>query len=188
MEKGQLVRRIVHLSTPVFLVYYFLPDPLWDGGLRRLLGLLLLLAAVLVAEGLRLIFRPRIVGMRDYEETQISAGAWAAIGMTVAFVFFPLGYSAPALMGMGWIDPLMGDMRKAGSAYYPYMPMLAYFFIALVSMSAIMGLSAEVLAASIVATPVAILAERMKSRIVDDDFLMIVVPLIVIAAVFAVWP
>jgi hypothetical protein len=42
--------------------------------------------------------------------------------------------------------------------------------------------------AGLLATPAAIWAERPKSKYVDDDFLMIVVPLIVIAGVFAVLP
>jgi hypothetical protein len=186
MDTGQVLRRIVHISTPVFLIYYFLPDPLWTGGPPRVLGLLMFLAIVLVAEALRLLYWPNLIGMREYEKTQMSAGAWAALGMTFAFLFFPFGYSAPALMGMGWVDPVIGDLRRKRSPQYPSVPILLYFLIALVSMAVIIGPTVKVVAASLVAAPLAIWAERLKSSYVDDDFLMIVVPLIAIAGVTAV--
>jgi len=188
MDTGQALRRIVHISTPVFLIYYFLPDPLWTGGPTRVLGLLILLAIVLVAEALRLAYRPKIIGMRDYEQTHMSAGAWAAIGMTFAFLFFPFGCSAPALMGMGWVDPVIGDLRRKCSPQYPSVPLLLYFLIALVSMAVIIGPTVKVVVAGLVAAPLAIWAERLKTSYVDDDFLMIVIPLIAIAGVTAVVP
>ncbi|MBM4236903.1 MAG: hypothetical protein FJ151_00250 [Euryarchaeota archaeon] len=188
MDAGGVLRRLVHLMTPLFLVYYLLPDPLWEGGLEREYGLVLLLIIVLAAEALRLIFKPDIVGMREYERYQMCAAAWAAIGMTIAFLFFPVEYAAPALMGMGWVDPVIGILRRRKSTLYPSLPIALYFVIALASMSVLIGPTAEVLIASVVATPLAIASERYKSRYVDDDFLMIVVPLLVIAAVFALIP
>ncbi len=188
METGQVVRRLVHISTPVFLIYYFLPDPLWMGGPTRVLGLLILLAIVLVSEVLRLVYRPKIIGMRDYEQFNISAGAWAAIAMTFTFLFFPIGFAAPALMGMAWVDPVIGDLRKKRSPLYPSLPLVLYFVIALGSMAMILGPSIGVVLAAILATPLAILAERWKSRYVDDDFLMIVIPLLAIAGVLVLLP
>ncbi|MGD0057187.1 MAG: hypothetical protein ABSB83_04950 [Methanomassiliicoccales archaeon] len=188
METGPALRRIVHVSTPIFLIYYFLPDPLWTGGPTRVLGLCILLAIVLVAEVLRLIYRPKIIGMRDYEQTHVSAGAWAAIGMVFAFLFFPFGCSAPALMGMGWVDPVIGDLRRKCSPLYPSVPLVLYFMIALVSMTVIIGPTIKVVVASLVAAPLAIWAERLKTNYVDDDILMIVIPLVAIAGVIAVLP
>ena len=188
MDAGHVLRRIVHVSTPLFLVYYFLPDPLWIGGPTRVLTLIAIMAVVLIAEVLRLAYKPKIIGMREYEKYQVSAAAWAGIAMTIAFLFFPFGYAAPAFMGMGWVDPVIGDLRRKNSSLYPYVPLVLYFLIAIISMSVIIGPSIEVMIASLLATPAAIWAERPKSKYVDDDFLMIVVPLIVIAGVFAVLP
>jgi hypothetical protein len=53
-------------------------------------------------------------------------------------------------------------------------------------MAVIIGPTVKVVAASLVAAPLAIWAERLKSSYVDDDFLMRVVPLIAIAGVTAV--
>ncbi|MDD1766066.1 MAG: hypothetical protein LUO84_06410 [Methanomassiliicoccales archaeon] len=188
MDTGRVLRRIVHVSTPLFLVYYFLPDPLWTGGPTRVLTLIVIMAVVLIAEVLRLAYKPKIIGMREYEKYQVSAAAWAGIGMTITFLFFPFGYAAPAFMGMGWVDPVIGDLRRKSSSLYPYVPLVLYFLIAIVSMSVIIGPSIKVIIASLLATPAAIWAERLKSKYVDDDFLMMVVPLIVIASVFEVLP
>ncbi|MEM2944114.1 MAG: hypothetical protein QXN93_01490 [Methanomassiliicoccales archaeon] len=185
MISSALLRRIIHLATPAFLIYYFLPDPLWKGGIGRETALLLILFVVLVAEFLRLKYKPRIPGMRDYEQYQMSAAAWAAIGMTLAFLFFPLEYSAPVLMGMGWVDPLIGELRIRKSRTYPWVPIFVYFGIAGISLSYFEGVKFSVMLASIVATSLAIGIERLKLKLVDDDFLMIIVPLIGIYIVFA---
>ncbi|MBC7108465.1 MAG: hypothetical protein H5T41_06745 [Methanomassiliicoccales archaeon] len=185
MDRGSVLRRVVHMFTPAFLVYYFLPDPLWVGGLERESALLLLLSIILVAEALRLIFKPRIIGLREYEQYQICAAVWAAVGMALAFLFFPLEYSAPVLMGMGWVDPLIGELRKRKSYFYPLAPLIVYFAIAFSSMIYLIGMTPSVFIAAVVATFLAVGIERIKSRFVDDDFLMIIVPLIGIAMTFA---
>ncbi|MCQ5376034.1 MAG: hypothetical protein NO474_05510, partial [Methanomassiliicoccales archaeon] len=185
MDPGNALRRVIHMLTPAFLVYYFLPDPLWIGGLEREHALLLLLSIILIAEALRLIFKPHIIGLRDYEQYQICAAVWAAVGMTIALLFFPLEYSAPVLMGMGWVDPLIGELRKRKSNFYPIAPLIVYFAIAFSSMIYLIGLTPPVFIAAFVATFLAVGIERVKSRFVDDDFLMIVVPLIGIAMTFA---
>lgn len=183
MERGTILRRAVHLCTPAFLVFYLLPDPLWEGGITRVQGLLIVLATVMVFEGARLLMRIEIPGMRDYEYGRMSAAAWAAIGMTIAFLFFPLEYAAPAFFGMGWVDPLIGELRSRGSVMYPWLPSIVYFLIVLIALTLLVGIGAEVVVASLTATVVGIGVERMRTRYVDDDFLMLVVPLVTIAVV-----
>ncbi len=188
MESGHWFRRFIHMLAPVFLVYYIVPDPIWEGGPSKELLLIVVLVVVLIFEAFRLTYKPRILGMRSYEYRRISAVCWAAIGMTIAFLFFPLDYVAPALIGMGWVDPLCGELRRRDSGLYPSLPLLVYFLIAFLSMSYLMGGSAQVLVASIVATVVAIAIEKPRLRYLDDDFLMLVVPLLAIWSVFQVMP
>lgn len=183
MDRETVLRRLVHLSTPVFLLYYLAPDPLWDGGITKIQGLLIAFFITMGFEALRLIFKFRIPGMRDYEYRRLSAAAWAALGMTIAFLFFPLEYAAPAFIGMGWVDPLIGELRKRKSRLYPLLPSVVYLSIVLISLSALLEPSVEVVIASLVATALGIGVERIRTRYVDDDFLMLVVPLIAIALI-----
>ncbi|MFP4169416.1 MAG: hypothetical protein ACLFUV_00075 [Methanomassiliicoccales archaeon] len=184
MDWGNLLRRMVHMCTPLFLLYYLAPDPLWSGGLSPQQGLVIVLAIVLGVEALRLIFKPAIPGMRWYEYHRVSAATWAGLGITLSLLFFPFRYTLPVFLGMGWVDPLIGELRKRGSGLYPWLPIVLYFLLAVGSMALVMGPSLQVLVAGGVATGLAIYVESLPTKIVDDDFLMLVVPLLGLAGTF----
>ncbi len=186
MDMGQVLRRLVHVSAPVFLVYYYLPDPVFPGLFGKQPGLFLFLALILVIEALRLYFSPNIIGMRDYENHRISAAAWTALALTFALAFFPIEIALPVVLGMGWIDPLMGIMRARKSKYYPLVPVVLYFTLMIVPLTYFFGLTPVVMIASIVATFLGIESELKKNWYIDDDFLMIVVPLLSLFAIFKV--
>lgn len=181
VEKGAMTRRLVHLATPVFLVYYFLPSPLWQGGPTREAGLLILLAAVLVFEAVRLYRGFRVLGMREYEKKQISAAAWAAIALTFAFLLFPFEYAAPIIAGMAWVDPIIATVRRTG--WYPYLPFAVHLGIMMSAFALLTPFTWRIILAGVVASILAIASESCKTRYVDDDCLMIVVPLVGLAAV-----
>lgn len=183
MDRETVLRRAVHVSTPAFLAYYLLPDPLWEGGITRTEGLLIALAVVLVFEAARMAFKIRIPGMREYEYRRTSAAAWAALGMVFTFLFFPFEYAAPAFLGMGWVDPLIGELRKRDSPLYPWLPTIVYFLLVLTALSLLVGIGPGVMVASLAATVLGIGVERLRTRYVDDDFLMLVVPLVAITLV-----
>ena len=178
MDEGHLIRRLVHLTTPLFLVYYFLPDPLWPNGLSKGLGLVLFLFVALAAEAVRLKMSWNIMGMREYESRRMSAAAWTAIGLTFAFLLFPLWLVAPAVMGMAFIDPLIGELRMRKSKLYPAVPIVAYFVLVFAVLGWLKGPDAVALLATFFATALAIIFEKQRWKYFDDDFLMIVVPLL----------
>jgi len=188
MDRGHWFRRFIHMLAPIFLVYYAVPDPIWEGGPSRELLLVCVLVGVLVFETIRLIFKPKILGLRSYEYGRMSAASWAAIAMTIAFLFFPLEYAAPAVIGMGWVDPLCGELRRIDTRLYPSLPLVVYFLIAFITMSYLIGINVQVLVASILATVLAIAIEKPRLKYLDDDFLMLVVPLVGIWAVFQIMP
>jgi hypothetical protein len=184
MDYGHVLRRLVHMCTPLFLVYYWIPDPLWRTSLDKRVALILLLVVVLIFEAIRLRRKWHIVGMREYEYRRMSAAAWSAIALVFTFLFFPLELAAPALLGMGFIDPLIGELRRHKSKMYPLLPTLLYFVIVLAALAYLIGFDYRAVLAAIVATALAIELEKMRWRQVDDDFLMIVPPLLGMAAVY----
>lgn len=179
MDRGSIARRIVHLSAPVFLVYYFLPSPLWDGGPTRQAALLIALAICLGFELLRLVIGFNVPGMRSYERDQISAGAWAAIALTFAFLFFPFELAAPVIVGMALVDPVIGKLRR--TKWYPWFPYALHLAIMLSILGALLPMDLRTIVAAAIASALALLAEGFKTSYVDDDFLMIVVPLVGLA-------
>lgn len=187
MDWGHVLRRLVHVSSPIFLIYYWLPEPLWAGGPGRQVGLVFALFVTLVFESIRMAKQLNIIGMRPYESNRMSAAAWAGIALVIAFLFFPLEVAAPAVFGMAWIDPLCGELRKHKSPLYPNFPKVAYFVLVLAIMTATVGLSIGVLIAAVLSALVAISVEKVNTRFLDDDFTMLVIPLIVIAFVFLVF-
>jgi hypothetical protein len=190
MQFGHLLRRLVHLCTPLFLVYYWLPEPLWPGGLTKEQGVVILLIVVLALEVVRLRHRWRIIGIREYEYGRMSAAAWAAIAMVITFLFFPFELAAPALIGMGLVDPLIGELRYHKSNLYPVLPIIVYFALILGTLSLTVAFDARAIIASILATAIAIYLEKLRLPYLDDDFLMIVPPLLVMASVYWLtsWP
>lgn len=186
MDKGHVLRRLVHMLAPLSLVYYVLPDPLWPGAPSNQVLLLVLFEGILIFEALRLYFGWPIIGIRDYEYDRFSAAAWAALAMVVTLLFFPLALAAPAIIGMSFVDPLIGELRRRKSALYPSLPTAVYFIIVLATLWYFLGLSTTVLLASAIATGLAIGIERVRTKYVDDDFLMTIVPVLGMAAVFLI--
>ncbi|NLI74644.1 MAG: hypothetical protein GX369_07775 [Euryarchaeota archaeon] len=184
MDREATFRRIVHLSAPLSLIYYYLPSPIWSGGPTREFGLLFLLLIVLIVESLRLLIGFHVPGLRNYEKKRISAGAWAAIAMTFTMLFFPLSIAAPAITGMAIIDPLISAIRN--TRWYPWIPMISYFLLAISLLSLFYPLSSRIIFAAAIGSFLAIGSEALRCRRVDDDFLMIVIPLLGMAAVICI--
>jgi hypothetical protein len=122
--------------------------------------------------------------MRDYENYRISAAAWTAMSLTFTLAFFPVEIAFPVVLGMGWVDPIMGIMRARKSKYYPAFPIIFYFALMIIPLSYFFGLTPLVVLASLAATFLGIMSEVKKNWYLDDDFLMIVVPLIGLFLIF----
>ncbi|MEM0448461.1 MAG: hypothetical protein QW520_01385 [Methanomassiliicoccales archaeon] len=174
MEEGYWLRRIVHMSAPLLLIYYAIPDFIF--GVGKWLGLVLILIIVLFFDLMRLAFQWRIIGFRDYEYRRLSAAAWAALGFTLIFLLFPLEIAAPAVLGMALVDPMIGELRRRESRLYPLLPAIFYYVLASLCFYYIIGFDWIIMLACLIATILAIGVERARTKFVDDDFLMLVVP------------
>lgn len=180
-------RRLVHISAPLFCVYYVLPEELFP-GIGRDQGVLFVMLMVLGFEALRLIFLIKVPGMRPYEFERPSAAAWTAVGMTFSLLLFPVELTLPVLMGMGWVDPMIGEMRKRKSDLYPSFPVIIYAALMVVGLGYFYGLTPLVLVASALVAPLAVLVESLPVRYIDDDIMLIVVPLLFLGMVFGQLP
>lgn len=183
MDREKLIRRVVHLSAPLFTVYYLFPPDIL--GFSPGFWLIIAWAVFMAFESWRLYSKVDVPGMRAYEKERPSAAAWFITGVVIVFLLFPFEYTLPILLGMGLIDPLNGELRRAESKFYPLLPAVFYLLIMIIPLSLFFGLTVKVILASVLTTITAMGAESIRSNLVDDDFLMVVIPALMLAAVFA---
>ena len=75
-------------------------------------------------------------------------------------------------------------MRTRKSKLYPAIPVVLYFTLMIVPLTYFFGLTPLVVIASVVATFLGIMSEIKKNWYIDDDFTMIIVPLLGLYAIF----
>ena len=178
MDKGELFRKGFHLCAPLFLLYYAVPSDMWGLGPTREIVLLVVLTVVLVFDAMRYGMGVTFPFLRSYEERRISAYSWAAIGFTMAVIFFPMHLVVPVIFGLGWTDPLIGLLRRRRSRLYPALPVIAYFVICATAFGILGFIDIfHLIALSVVGAVTAVAVEFPRLMYVDDDFLMQIVPL-----------
>jgi hypothetical protein len=182
-----IARRVLHIFSPIFLVYYFVPEDTWIGLAKEVL-LLVILLAVLVSELVRIIFRPRIFGLKHFEQKQISAYVWASFGFAMAFLLFESVLVVPVIFGMAWIDPLCGWLRRKKRGY-PLVPLVGYAVMMMFTLLLISDFSLpKVIMMGLASSPVAIASEYPNLRYMDDDFTMVFFPLLALALLNPIFP
>jgi hypothetical protein len=181
LEKPHLFRRLFHLTGSLYLVYYLLPNELLPGFFKWY-GVVILVAVALIIEAIRIKTGKLVFGMRKYESKQISAYAWFAMGLGIALLFFDMIFVIPVVIGMATIDPVIGEIRYRKKKFYPIIPFILYAIIMFTCFFLLSYKPFWALAPlTVVGTSVAIYAESWNIKEVDDDFLMVMVPLLAIS-------
>jgi hypothetical protein len=189
VDRSSAFRRFFHIISPVFMGYYLLPEQL--GGANTHITLtsvtLLFLGTAGCVEIARIALGIRLFGMRPYEGQRVSAYAQGALGLGVAlFLIRDPKIVVPVFLGMAWIDPLAAFARKEK---WPRSIVVAGYFVLFITVEAAMGVTQNwtwPFIAAVVATTSAMLVEGPKLTQIDDDLLMQVVPmtLLAVAATF----
>jgi len=187
MDVDSVFRRAFHVISPVFLGYYLLPESL-GGGITRTSVTLLVVGIAACIEIARIALGIRLFGMRPYEGQRVSAYFQGAVGLAVGLLLVP--YSAivvPVFLGMAWIDPFAALARKR--TWPRVLVVGAYFGLFLGTefvMNAVPSLTWQFVLA-LIATAAAMLVEGPKHPRVDDDLLMLLVPMALLWAVAVVF-
>lgn len=180
MRKAELFRRAFHLTSPIWLSYYLLPPDSYI-GVRPELIVVAILAVVFVVEAVRIGFKIEVPGLREYEGTRPAAYALGGLGIGIGLLLFPVQITAVAVCGMAWIDPLCALTKKGRC--YPIVPLAVYFAMAVGILLFFGRYSLLVtLAMAALGAVVAVASERPNLKTVDDDLIMVVVPLFVLGA------
>lgn len=178
MDSKILLRKAVHMCAPLFALLYLTPEDL--GLFSRDVLAIILWTIFAMFEIIRIRMKLQIPGLREYEYTRPSAAFWMCSAFLPMILFFPVDYALPLLIGFGFTDPMIGLLRKNRSKLYPIVPLLFYFSIMLISFSISFDLSVKIMLLACIVTIAAIWAESLRNKLIDDDFLMLFVPLVVL--------
>ncbi len=181
------VRRFIHILAPLLCIYYIVPDEVVPGAPKDQV-LILIMLIVLAMDTVRLIARVKVPVFRAYEDERPSATAFFAVSVTIALLYFPVEITLPALLGMGWVDPLVGELRQRKSDLNPMLPMVIYFFILLIGLGYFYGMTFPVLLSAVLVAPVALFLESRRFPYMDDDMILILVPVFLVALVLGQLP
>ncbi len=140
-----------------------------------------ILTIVLIIELIRMTFELKIFGLKEHESKRVSAYVWASFGFALAFLLFEPVLVVPVIFGMAWIDPLCGWLREKGRGY-PVVPIIVYAFLMLTILLLISNYSVlKIIILAVVGSITAISSEHPDLKHVDDDFLMVIIPLVILA-------
>jgi len=179
MERNAAFRRVFHVLSPAFLVYYLIPETLVD-GITRMGVSVLFVGTALCIEIARIALGIRLLGLRPYEGQRVSAYAQGLLGLAFGlFVIRDPRIVVPVFLGMAWIDPFAALCRKSGwSRIVPTGAYLGLFLGTTLIMKSFALPNALLFA--LAATATAMLMEGPKFRQIDDDLLLQVVPMTVL--------
>ncbi len=179
MDRAAIFRRAFHLASPLFLAYYLFPDTLGT-DIPKLAVAILFLGTASCIEIARIALGVKLFGMRPYEGNRVSAYAQGMIGLAIGIFFVDPRIVVPVFLGMAWIDPLAAYARRR--KWSVQIPAAAYFALYLGTEFAIGAyalLSTRLILAA-VATLAATAVEGPRIPQLDDDLLMLIVPMAVL--------
>lgn len=179
MDRSVVFRRFVHTLIALTPLYYLIPEELDSTGIRRWHILVLFFVLIAAFETVRLWKGMTFLGLRHHERDSIASFAWAAAGITIGLWLLPMELATPVLVGLAFVDPLAGELRRAtrSTTWQLGLPVAVYTAICLSALIALSELSLPLMCLiSLSGAVSAVGIERLHVRYLDDDFLMVVVP------------
>lgn len=190
-EKGgalaHVARRFVHLCMILVPIFYFQFAEQVASWLSLSTAWLLisLLALTVIIEAIRLGFGVVVYLQREDERHRISAAAWTVVSLLLVLLLAPKQFVYPIVISCAIVDPLLGEMRVR------QWPKEMAIIIGLVFVFAIWSTCSYWLHISWwlawLMAPVTVAAEWPNLRWIDDNAMMLLVPLAVVMGVAAIF-
>lgn len=180
-------RRAFHTFAACFVAYYLIPentgDLLWVFITKRAV-VSILICTVLVVEILRLrgnIKTEVFFGLRLYEQKRVCSYIYFGVGSSILLLFFPQAIAVPCILAAAITDPVMGELRRVAKKW------VSIAFGAILSLGLFMLCNYGIVPAAFGATLV-VAGELFSNKLIDDDFLMQILPAIGLAIAAALLP
>ncbi len=182
-----LYRRVFHTAAASFLIYYSLPNEGFISILKFYLPILIVGIALLI-EFFRIkgkLNRSHFFRLRSYEEKRPASYIYFGIAILFLLLFFPQQISIPCILCACFSDPIIGELRERFGKKNTYV--LGFFvcmFFFLVT-----WYKAEIwiiFSVSIIGGLGALIGEIKKFWFIDDDFMIQILPAILILILWQV--
>jgi len=182
-------RRVFHAFGASFLFYYMLPDEEWINFLKLWIPPAIIAFALLL-EILRLkgkISSEHFFGLRFYEKNRIGSYVFFAVAILILLTFFPQQIAIPCILCACIADPVMGEIRFHFNMKYVYIT----GFLICMSFFMIAWYKADIFVmflVSITGAWGAVIGETKKFWWLDDDFMIQILPAILILIIWIILP
>ena len=182
-------RRVFHAFGACLLFYYLLPNEDWVNVLKfwapPLMVIIIIAVEILRLKGI--VSSDHFFGLRMYEQKRIGSYVFFAIAFLILIRFFPQQIAIPCILCACLSDPIMGEIRHRFGMKH------VYVFGFLVSMSFFMvaWYKADVrlmILASVIGATGAVIGETKKFWWLDDDFMIQMIPAVLLLIVWIVIP
>jgi len=178
-------RRVFHTFSASFILYYMLPDLYWINLFKIWIPVTILIF-IFILEYLRIngkINSNHFFGLRMYEKKRISSYLFFGIAVFILLLFFPQQIAIPCILCASIADPIMGEIRHRFGQKNVY---LVGFFLCMLFFF-VTWYKAELwiaLLVSVIGATGAVVGETKKIKWLDDDFMIQMVPAILLLIIW----
>ena len=178
-------RRVFHTFASSFLVFYLIPDGGWIGIVKITVPIGIVACIAIIDYGrIRGEFdHQRFFGLRNYEKGRPASFLYFGIGLLLLLLLFPQQIAIPCILCASFTDPLIGESRyylgKKRAYLIGFFASLLFFILT--------WYHADwwvILTVSIVGASGAVLGEVKKLRLIDDDFMIQILPALLLAVIW----
>jgi dolichol kinase len=174
-------RRVFHTFAASFLFYYLLPDEEWIKLGKIVLPIIIVLCMVVV-EYRRIrgdLDHQRFFGLRNYEKKRPASYLYFGVAVLILFLLFPQQIAIPCILCASFTDPIIGESRYYLGKKRAY----AIGFIISVFFFLVTWYRADwwiLILVSLLGATGAVMGEAKKLTFVDDDFMIQMLPAILL--------
>ena len=182
-------RRVFHTFGACFLIYYFLPDLEWVNILKFWVPPIVVVFAITI-EVLRIkghISSDHFFGLRMYEKNRVGSYVFFAVAILILLRFFPQQIAIPCILCACLADPLIGEIRyrygKEHVYYIGFLICMLFFMVSWYKTDPILMVSVGIIGGF-----GAVVGETKKFWWLDDDFMIQMVPALLIGILWIALP
>ena len=178
-------RRAFHTFAASFLVYYLIPEDGWIGVVKIIVPTGIVACIAIIDYGrIRGEFdHQRFFGLRGYEKGRPASYLYFGIGLLLLLVLFTQQIAIPCILCASFTDPLIGESRYylGKKRAYALGFVVSMFFFLLTWYRAEWWVMIIV---SLLGASGAVIGEARKLKLIDDDFMIQILPAILLICVW----
>ena len=168
-------RRTNHALGSLIVVFYLIREDLGFSVRREMLAIIFLLIPLTI-EVQRRYRKTLFLGLREHEKNRLASYVWFDIAAVLLILLFPQQIAAPLIITVAFADPVIGELKRFGFWYSKAGGFLTTFIIFLIfRYNPLLGGLGAVLA---------VIGEHPNHRFIDDDFLMPMLPAVVLGGLY----